>query len=249
MRYAERDFAVPASKRIPQEALLELSHRLENLSERSPEKKCLIKETADLFGVSQSTVYKGLRNLFTPKNTKRKDKGKPRIVSKETMENYCELIAAFKLKATVKNRRISTAEVIHHFENSGIEVSGDIIKAPKGLLKRATVDRYLSLWHYDQKSLLIQHPVMRFQAEYSNECWQFDLSYSSLKDIEEIPEWIDKERNPVLMLYSIVDDRSGVTYQEYHIVHGEDVYAALHFLYNAMSPKDIEGFPFQGFPK
>jgi hypothetical protein len=39
------------------------------------------------------------------------------------------------------------------------------------------------------------------------------------------------------MLYSVVDDRSGVVYQEYHCVYGEDVEAALRFLFAAMTPK------------
>ena len=51
------------------------------------------------------------------------------------------------------------------------------------------------------------------------------------------------------MLYSVVDDRSGVSYQEYHEVYGEDVGAALKFLFNAMSPKDHQDFPFQGIPE
>jgi hypothetical protein len=51
------------------------------------------------------------------------------------------------------------------------------------------------------------------------------------------------------MLYSVVDDRSGVAYQEYHCVYGEDVEAALRFLFNAMAPKPLEGFPFQGIPE
>jgi hypothetical protein len=48
------------------------------------------------------------------------------------------------------------------------------------------------------------------------------------------------------MLYSFVDDRSGVAYLEYHVVYGEDIEAALRFLYRAMAAKEIEGFPFQG---
>jgi hypothetical protein len=32
------------------------------------------------------------------------------------------------------------------------------------------------------------------------------------------------------MLYSVIDDRSGIAYQEYHIVYGEDVPAARRFL-------------------
>ena len=47
------------------------------------------------------------------------------------------------------------------------------------------------------------------------------------------------------MLYSVVDDRSGVAYQEYHGVYGEDVEAALRFLFAAMAPKAHDGFPFQ----
>lgn len=51
------------------------------------------------------------------------------------------------------------------------------------------------------------------------------------------------------MLYSLVDDRSGVCYQEYHCVYGEDVEAALRFLFNAMSAKAMDEFPFQGIPE
>ncbi len=51
------------------------------------------------------------------------------------------------------------------------------------------------------------------------------------------------------MLYSVVDDRSGVCYQEYHCVYGEDVEAALRFLFNAMTAKATDGFPFQGIPE
>jgi hypothetical protein len=51
------------------------------------------------------------------------------------------------------------------------------------------------------------------------------------------------------MLYSVVDDRSGVCYQEYRCVYGEDVEAALRFLFAAMAPKPEEGFAFQGIPE
>src|SRR4029078_11687143 len=62
--------------------------------------------------------------------------------------------------------------------------------------------------------------------------------------------WVEPGRGaPTLMLYSIVDDRSGVCYQEYRCVYGEDVGAALRFLFNAMAPKPEEGFAFQGIPK
>ena len=51
------------------------------------------------------------------------------------------------------------------------------------------------------------------------------------------------------MLYSVVDDRSGVAYMEYHCVYGEDVGAGLRFLFNAMSAKAIPGLDFQGIPQ
>ena len=90
---------------------------------------------------------------------------------------------------------------------------------------------------------------MRFQAEHSNDCWQFDLSPSDLKQIKE-PPWLRPDRAaPTLMVFSVVDDRSGVAYQEYRCVYGEDVEAALRFLFNAMAPKTTEGFPFQGIPQ
>jgi hypothetical protein len=51
------------------------------------------------------------------------------------------------------------------------------------------------------------------------------------------------------MLFSVVDDRSGVNYQEYHCVYGEDAESALRFLFNAMAPKADAGFLLQGRPK
>jgi len=43
--------------------------------------------------------------------------------------------------------------------------------------------------------------------------------------------------------------KEDAAYQEYRCVYGEDVEAALRFLFNAMAPKQIEGFPFHGIPK
>ena len=54
---------------------------------------------------------------------------------------------------------------------------------------------------------------------------------------------------PTPMLFSVVDDRSGVAYQEYHCVYGEDAESALRFLFSAMAPKAAPSFPFQGRPK
>jgi hypothetical protein len=51
------------------------------------------------------------------------------------------------------------------------------------------------------------------------------------------------------MLYGIVDDRSGLAYQEYRCVYGEDVEAALRFLFNAMKAKEEDGLILQGIPE
>lgn len=108
---------------------------------------------------------------------------------------------------------------------------------------------YLNRWKLDQPRLTRQPPAVRFQAELSNACWQFDMSPSELKHVNA-PLWIESNRGaPTLMLYSIVDDRSGVGYEEYRCVYGEDAESALRFLFNAMAPKPyMPDFPFQGIP-
>jgi hypothetical protein len=122
------------------------------------------------------------------------------------------------------------------------------VQAPKGVLKTPTINRYLHAWGYNHATLTREPPAVRFQARYSNELWQFDVSPSDLKQITT-PLWVDAAKGPpTLMLYSVVDDRSGVAYQEYHAVYGEDVHAALKFLFNAMAPKADAQFPFQGRP-
>ena len=63
------------------------------------------------------------------------------------------------------------------------------------------------------------------------------------------PPWLDDTRGqPTLMLYSVVDDRSGVAYQEYHCTYGEAAETALQFLFNAMTAKTDVRFPFCGRP-
>ena len=134
-------------------------------------------------------------------------------------------------------------------EDYGVETAHGLVKAPKGLLRRPTVNRYLLLLRLDQPRLLREPPAVRFQAEYSNDCWQFDMSPSDLKHIDK-PTWIDPQKGvPTLMLFSVVDDRSGVCYQEYQCVYGEDAESALRFLFNAMAAKADAAFPFQGRPK
>jgi hypothetical protein len=165
------------------------------------------------------------------------------------MERYCELVAAVKIRTSnKKGRHLSTQQAVVLLEEHGIHTPEGFIKLPQSLLSKTTVNRYLKQWGYDFSILTRQPPAVRFQARYSNDCWQFDLSSSDLKHVEEPLRFKEGKGHPLLMLYSVVDDRSGVVYQEYHCVYGEDVEAALRFLFNAMSPKKIENFPFQGIP-
>jgi hypothetical protein len=69
------------------------------------------------------------------------------------------------------------------------------------------------------------------------------MSPSDLKQLPA-PPWIDPDRSgaPTLML-------SGVAYQEYCCVYGENIEAALRFLFAAMARKTDEADPFQGIPE
>ena len=239
------------SKSIPEDRLYELKNRLDLMPPRSSERKNAVAEFGKFYNFSSKTIYRRLRKIKKPKLLHRSDSGIPRKMSKFELEKYCEIIAAMKIRTSNnKGRHLSTNEAIRLLEEVGIETPGGFVKAPKSLLKKSTVNRYLKKWGYRLDDLSVQPVSTRFQATYSNECWQFDLSPSDLKTIDELPPWIDaKKKRPVLMLYSVVDDRSGVAYQEYSVVYGEDVEAGLAFLFRAMSSKEIEGFPFQGRPE
>lgn len=237
-------------KRIPTSALLDLQQRLGQLPPRCSERRQILQEVAHLYGVSEHTVYRALRETNHLYPTKRGDYGQPRVMPKVTLERYCEVIAALKIRTNNrKGRHLSTVTAIRLLEEHGIETPDGHLQAPVGLLKPATINRYLKQWGYDHQTLLRQPPAVRFQAQQSNQCWHFDLSPSDLKHLKNIPEWAEGKGRPLLMLYSVVDDRSGVAYQEYHQVYGEDVEAALRFLFNAMSAKTVENFPFQGIPQ
>jgi hypothetical protein len=236
-------------KQIPHEAVLTLQRRLAGLPPRSHDRRQVIEETAELYGISEQSLYRALAQGRRPKALRRSDHGVPRVLPIEKMESYCELIAALKVRTSNrKGRHLSTPEAIRLIEEFGVETPDGLVKLPPALLKASTVNRYLRQWGYDKSTWSRQPVVVRFQAEHSNDCWQFDMSPSDLKQVKE-PLWVRPERGaPTLMLFSVVDDRSGVAYQEYHCVYGEEVEAALRFLFHAMAPKAREDFPFQGIP-
>ena len=236
-------------QQISASALVSLRQRLDLLPTRCPERKLLICETANLYGISVDTLYRLLRDQSRPKSLRRADRGQPRKLSSSEMESYCEVVAAFKIRTSnKKGRHISTSRAIELLEEHGVNTPDGFVQPQKGLLTKTTVNRYLKVWGYDTERMTRQPPAVRFQADDSNDCWHFDLSPSDLKHINQ-PAWVKPGHgNPLLMLYSIVDDRSGMCYQEYHCVYGEDVEAALRFLFNAMAAKTNSSSPFQGIP-
>ena len=230
-----------ARKRIHAARLDELERRLLGLPPRSADRRRVIGEMALFYCVSETSLYRALRVHRRPKPVRRADEGAPRVLPREAMEHWCELVAVLKVRTSNrKGRCLSTRQAIRLVEQFGVETPNGLDKAEPGLLKPSTVNAYLLRWNYDRRSVGREPAAVRFQAEQSNECWQFDLSPSDLKQLKE-PPWLRRDRPaPTLMLFSVVDDRSGVAYQEYRSVYGEEQEAALRFLFNAMAEK--EGF-------
>jgi hypothetical protein len=231
---------------IAVEALINLRRRLDALPPRHPGRTEIPRSTAELYDVSRATLYRALRQHLRPKAIRRADRGQPRKLGIAEMERYCEIIAALKLRTTnKKGRHLSTARAIELMEEHAVETPEGLVKLPRGTLPRPTADRYLLAWGYDQGRLTRAPAAVRFQARRSNELWQFDMSPSDLK-----PVWLEAGRgNPTLMLFSVVDDRSGAAYQEYRCVYCEDAESAMRFLFNAMAPKPDAEMPLQGIPE
>ncbi len=206
-------------KGIAPEALIDLRRRLEISAQRSHERRTILQQAAQLYGVSEVTLYRALRPQGRLRALQRSDCGTPRKLPREELEFYCELIAAFKLRTcNRKGRHISTVRAIEILENYGLETPRGFVKPKPGVLKKTTVNRYLKQWGYDHVTLTRPPPAVRFEARHSNDCWHFDLSPSDLKHVKR-PWWVEEGRGqPLLMLYSVVDDRSGVCYQEYRCV-------------------------------
>ncbi len=237
-------------KQLPADALVDLRRRLADLAPRSAERRLIMQQTAALYGISESSLYRALRDRSRPTALQRADRGVPRILPQSKFERFCEVIAALKIRTSNKKRRhLSTVQAIRLLEEHGVQTPDGQLRAPKDVLSRSTVNRYLKQWGLDYATLTRVPAAVRFQARHSNDCWHFDLSPSDLKKVKH-PAWFEPGRgHPLLMLYSVVDDRSGMAYQEYHGVYGEDVEAALRFLFNAMAPKSVEDFPMQGRPQ
>ena len=75
---AARGETVP-QKQLPAEALLDIRRRLSLLPPRSPQRRQLIQATAQLYGVSEDTLYRILRDRLRPRAVHRADRGQPRV--------------------------------------------------------------------------------------------------------------------------------------------------------------------------
>lgn len=235
---------------VPMEAIVNLRRRLAALPARHPERLVLMDSTASLYAVSRATLYRLLRGERRAKDAHRADRGQPRVMSAVEIERWCEIVAALKVRTTNKKGRcLSNARILELLVEHGVQTPQGLEKLAPGRLVASTLNRHLRRLGYDHSRMTREPPAMRFQAEFSNALWHFDMSPSDLKELAS-PPWLDPDRQgaPTLMLFSVIDDRSGVAYQEYRCVYGEDAETALRFLFNAMAAKAEAGNPFQGIP-
>ena len=94
-----------------------------------------MQETANLYGVSESTLYRALNAHNRPKPLRRSDCGKPRILPADEMEMYCEIIAAMKIRTSnKKSRHLSTSECIRLLQDFGLDTPSGFFKADPGQL-------------------------------------------------------------------------------------------------------------------
>lgn len=158
------------AKRPPGEALVDLRRRLSLLAPRDSARADVIARMAQAYGISPSTVYRSLRELTQPKSVRRADHGTTKSVPPPDMERYAEIVAALKMRTSnKKGHRLSTRRAIELLEDTGIETPEGLIKAPKGLLKRPTLDRFMRNAGYDHARITRPVAAIRFQAKRANE--------------------------------------------------------------------------------
>lgn len=165
-------------KKIPQEVLFELDQKITNLPESGRLRRELIKETAQIFNISESTVYRQLNKLsLHPSNRKsRNDKGKVRLLGHEEFYFYCQIVAALKIGSSNKIHMLSTQACIDLLESGQVFIKNKQIHAPKDLLRTSTINKYLNLYYMSPRDIYTEPTVNHFMAQYSNQCWQFDIT-------------------------------------------------------------------------
>ncbi|MDV2994454.1 MAG: hypothetical protein N4J56_004108 [Chroococcidiopsis sp. SAG 2025] len=109
-------------KQIPIDAIVDLRRRLDQLPPRSSSRRVLLQEIAQLYGISEDTVYRALREPNCVRSVRRVDYDVPRIIPKARLERYCEIIAAIKIRTSNrKGRHLSTVQAIRLLEEDGID--------------------------------------------------------------------------------------------------------------------------------
>ena len=115
------------------EALVDLRRQLGALPTRSSERRRLVQEASTLYGVSEPTLYRLLRQRRHPRTIGRSDRGLPRVLPKTELERYLELIAALKVRTSNrKGRHLSTKEAIRLLEDYGLDTPEGRVQVPKG---------------------------------------------------------------------------------------------------------------------
>lgn len=233
--------------KIPLEVLYRLDEKITNLPYQGKLRRTLVQEVALRYQLSETTVYRQLRNLMLHpvERMTRKDKGCPKIIKEEELYHYCQLVAAMKIRSmNGKKHMLSTAQCIKFLEDDGVTVKNRTIKAPKNLLKVSTINNYLNHYLISPDDILSEPTVNHFEAAYSNQCWQFDITPSELHRLPS--QHPDDPRR--LMVYSVIDDKSGLVYSRYYLAEGEDTLTALDFLYHAFSKMTGEQPELYGIP-
>jgi hypothetical protein len=219
---------------IPLEILYRLDEKLTNLPNNGKLRRALVQEVAECYQLSETTVYRQLKKLMLHPRERlvRKDKGHSRIIKDDDLHHYCQLIAAMKIRSmNGKKHMLSTARCIKFLEDDGIEIKGRVIKVEPNLLKVSTVNNYLNHYLISPNDIFMEPTVNHFEASYSNQCWQLDITPSELHRLPT--QHANDPRR--LMLYSVIDDKSGLSYSRYYLAEGEDTLTALDFLYHAFS--------------
>jgi hypothetical protein len=221
-------------KKIPLEILFQLDEKIINLSNNGAARRMLIQETANIYNLAESTVYRQLKGLSIHPDVRkpRKDKGCIRILSQVEFYYYCQIIAALKIASCNKqSHMISTSACIKRLESGEVTIKGKQINVQKNVLKLSTINKYLIQYYIAPKDIFAEPMVNHFQAKFANQCWQFDITPSELHRLPE--QHPDDPRR--IMLFSVVDDNSGITYSKYYYAAGEDTLTALDFLYHAFA--------------
>ena len=65
-------------KQLVAEALIDLHRRLNTFPIRSHERRTIMQETANLYGVSEQSLYRALAQRARPRALRRSDRGTPR---------------------------------------------------------------------------------------------------------------------------------------------------------------------------